>query len=759
MSGGPALSAIARRKAKLETATATTSDSVRNTEHDSRAPIDTVFPAVDIAPPLKRKTSGRSSKHNEISTGYATDPNSRKKARAHQYSQAAPAAEEPTSLDYPHERPYSPSQPFNTSSEEEGVIIAPTPEKIGLAYTGQQVTEPDSPFRPTKSIPYLIEKKNYFILTPEDADSMVGRRTATRIVLLNQGESLLFVGTIELMLLQGSIRLLGTIILPSKTSHKIFAPRSHPIPVLDALGPPIDANLEGSSQEGPHLISRLPKHITQFISPSHVVLVLQELVTGVEELGRVVQTFSGVFEPDVREKSTTQQVLRSAYMYRSESQFDPSFDFPDEWQHAVTSILSLASNEEPADSGSHLYDTPVILVRGSKNSGKSTFSRLLANNLTRRYQTVAFIDCDLGQSEFTPGGMVSLSLLKAPIFGPPFTHISSPRYAHFVGGNSPKTSPSHYLAALGDLAQRYQLELKYSEPLSDNTMDDDSAKNSDSVPLVINTQGWVKGLGADLLQSIEGLFAPTHIVEFQHPRMSSSLEPFQARPASFSENSGQNLPTNPHRLIKLLPILPSSRSPRFSAADLRSLGLASYFYGRNYKENGVDQGDSTTRWDTSLSIRNTAPISIDIRSALENITIIAPAGDDVVQADLPRAIVCGIVGLIVPDSPLARAETVYTQGALPPPPHSSRCVGLGFVRGASATHLHLITPVPASQLRLCRILVLGELTMPIWAFLDSEKDTPEENGLPFLQWGRSIAEDAGGERRRIRRNIKRRGQF
>jgi hypothetical protein len=49
--------------------------------------------------------------------------------------------------------------------------------------------------------------------------------------------------------------------------------------------------------------------------------------------------------------------------------------------------------------------------------------------------------------------------------------------------------------------------------------------------------------------------------------------------------------------------------------------------------------------------------------------------------------------------------------------------------------------------------------MPVWAFLEPEKDTQEENGLPFLQWGRSVAEDAGGERRRIRRNVMRRGQF
>ena len=35
-----------------------------------------------------------------------------------------------------------------------------------------------------------------------------------------------------------------------------------------------------------------------------------------------------------------------------------------------------------------------------------------------RYQRVAFLECDLGQSEFTPGGMVALNVVSSPLFGP-----------------------------------------------------------------------------------------------------------------------------------------------------------------------------------------------------------------------------------------------------------------------------------------------------------------------------------------------------
>jgi polynucleotide 5'-hydroxyl-kinase GRC3/NOL9 len=76
----------------------------------------------------------------------------------------------------------------------------------------------------------------------------------------------------------------------------------------------------------------------------------------------------------------------------------------------------------------------VGLVHGPKGSGKSTFSRTLMNTLilqyadffTSRLQSahklsrsipVAYLDCDLGQSEFSPPGLISLHLIQQAQFG------------------------------------------------------------------------------------------------------------------------------------------------------------------------------------------------------------------------------------------------------------------------------------------------------------------------------------------------------
>ena len=48
-------------------------------------------------------------------------------------------------------------------------------------------------------------------------------------------------------------------------------------------------------------------------------------------------------------------------------------------------------------------------------------------------QEVLFLDTDLGQSEFTPPGLVSLVRLRGgAVLGPPCTHMMRPEVSHFV---------------------------------------------------------------------------------------------------------------------------------------------------------------------------------------------------------------------------------------------------------------------------------------------------------------------------------------
>lgn len=111
---------------------------------------------------------------------------------------------------------------------------------------------------------------------------------------------------------------------------------------------------------------------------------------------------------------------------------------PRSWETVLSSSLQALPVAE------HVSTKPMInLVRGPKNSGKSTFARTLLNRLSIRcaslyttghliiyialcrYRRVAFLECDLGQSEFTPGGVVALTVINQPVFGANFHSANS----------------------------------------------------------------------------------------------------------------------------------------------------------------------------------------------------------------------------------------------------------------------------------------------------------------------------------------------
>lgn len=144
------------------------------------------------------------------------------------------------------------------------------------------------------------------------------------------------------------------------------------------------------------------------------------------------------------------------------------------------------------------------MVCGAKGVGKSTFVRLAVNTLLRRVPEVALLDADCGQPEVTPPGLVSLSLLRAPLLGPPAARLglsTAPRPvdARFIGDVSPKSDPQGYAAAVEALLRAWR------------------GGATGDAPLVINTQGWVRGLGLELLSALLSSARPTHLATLRAP--------------------------------------------------------------------------------------------------------------------------------------------------------------------------------------------------------------------------------------------------
>ena len=181
------------------------------------------------------------------------------------------------------ERGWSPSIPLPDSSDEEAddhVI----PDVLTLPGEDRILAEPStlSTFRP-------VLNQNVFHLTPsQDRDGKpLGKRS---VLLLTASDSIALLGTYSISLLQGTIILGGVTLVAPSASLPVFAPRSAPLPIIRCVP-------RETSALNPPSLQSLPPDIANVGKSFDATIVLQELQTGIEGLGKICRTFDGFFAP------------------------------------------------------------------------------------------------------------------------------------------------------------------------------------------------------------------------------------------------------------------------------------------------------------------------------------------------------------------------------------------------------------------------------------------------------------------------------
>ncbi|KAJ7765438.1 hypothetical protein DFH07DRAFT_810597 [Mycena maculata] len=640
-------------------------------------------------------------------------------------------------------RAWSPSAPINDSSDEEGEEILDVP--VSLPPDSATAHRPSQPLTTFRVLPDI----NTFYLQAEEIATLGLSADTATLVSLSAGQTIGLLGTYMFTVLRGAVSMSGIRIPAAAMAHRVFAPRSSPIPILAALD-------EKVSQESNPAI---PGSLRALFEGDGHLVVFHPLSSGVEGLGRICRTFDGVFKPSRWQQGNDANHdlrLPGVHMLTRPSKDIQPFILPPSWKVALNSVSDSANG--------------VFFIKGHKKSGKSTFARTLLNRLLCRYRKVAFLECDLGQSEFTPGGLVALNIIERPVFGPPFTHSTIPNFAHYVGTTTPRSSPSQYLASIQALVETYQLDVQTP---ADADFNGDS-RIADAIPLIVNTMGWTKGLGADLTLKIEDLVHPTDIFEVEAPFYEHSSS-FEAAPSS------ANPPPNA-KLHLLQPIAPSVLSTNYSASDHRSITILSYFHAIFPRTALTELRQFTaTMWNTMLPLCAYPPYEVDWSLALDKITLCGGGTEDVVLSEIDRVLNGALVGLVSYEPGSLEIDNIsgstmgthvevvsplpYTQGSAAPSPSTSMCHGLALIRAISPSspHMHIITPLPPQLFSKCRVLVKGEMELPVWGMLDFRSDNDgdiagvEKSKVPYMQWGKG--EGLGGEKRRVRRNLMRKGQM
>ncbi|KAI5826819.1 hypothetical protein K523DRAFT_248177 [Schizophyllum commune Tattone D] len=632
----------------------------------------------------------------------------------------------------------------------------------------------DLPPAPSASIPHPpdilstyepIPDQNIFHVDPQELTigATVSSAASSAFLVLDEGARACFVGNCNLTIVKGAVTLAGTKLRASPSAHRVFAPTSSPLPVIEAV-----------ADDRPAL--PIPSRLQGIVQNAFCVVLIQSLTAGVEGLQRVCQRFEGVMTP--RGPARLIPGFHNLYLVcRPPSRDTEVFTLPHTWTSAMDEVTSV--------------DSSVTLVKGPKKCGKSTTVRTLVNKQLEKYRRVALLECDIGQSEFTPAGLVALNVISHPVFGPPFTHPTLPYRAHYIGETTPKSSPAHYLAAIEALVETYHLDLQTpaldedDEQEGDEVGDGSDERISDHIPLIVNTMGWTKGLGADLLRRVEDIVQPTHVLEFE----AAATTDF-AWPHAMNEFAGSGvLPDRLHssKTLRLTPVVPLN-AETYTAADHRTLSILSYFHAefpevaQNADGPSLKQLTAQT-WNTARPLVAQLPYEVDVAQAVDVVVLMGAGAEDVPRSEVARVLNGAVVGLVVSDggtldvegedgsAEAADAPIPYAQGASPPPPSTSHCIGLALVRGVpsiepsgisqtTAATLQLLTPVPTSLLGSARVLVKGSLELPIWGMLDWTDEERvagvERERVPYLQWGKG--DGIGAQRRRVRRNLMRKAQ-
>ncbi|RUS17575.1 hypothetical protein BC937DRAFT_89790 [Endogone sp. FLAS-F59071] len=645
---------------------------------------------------------------------------------------------------------------------------------------------------------------------------------------LRHGESLVFQGHALLSPLYGAFTLMGhtfcsdspltlhPTIPEALTFHPVFSPKTHALAVIEPT--PFPTN--------PPILARNPTTVTPDLRMTLAALLFQlqpamchfEAVVcvrtmswcGVEGIEKTVPLFKGIFsvpEAPVRAEEVSarsaeegregERILANMARVRG---FWPilkptpgikAFAVPASFHQTThcrrgvrqqkdgqVHVLALPHQLPAQRVRPHfLYRVLLHLLSPSANTDHYT---------PKSHPRIAFVEADVGQSEFSPQGIVSLHVLDRPVLGPPFTHPHiAPHRSFFVGTTSPRDDPDYYLACLGELIEVWKRE--FAEEEENGGVEDEEEgrmERGKRVPLLINTHGWIKGLGYDLLLHLLSCALPTHVFAFYStttpsrnlpPSFISSLSPLVVPTSSLTCP-----PTSPalYYLVSPAESDPVAPSQKYHPSDHRTLTLLSYLHhdSERFGRDGVPW------WDFDMRLVERVPWCLDWIRGVKGVWVLF---EEVRWSQLLYTLNGSVVALIgdledesverldgegmdVDDAMQGRAQLIPppyfpTPAYPPPPPKHTTCHGLAVVRSIDPSRqvFHLLTPLPYDKLRRVNALVKGSIDLPIWAILDNRGGGAGVCGVPWKRVPYVSFEAGGGvgsQARRARKNVMRRGQ-
>ncbi|XP_020588694.1 polynucleotide 5'-hydroxyl-kinase NOL9-like isoform X2 [Phalaenopsis equestris] len=339
------------------------------------------------------------------------------------------------------------------------------------------------------------------------------------------------------------------------------------------------------------------------------------------------------------------------------------------WQEAADNIAYDSATFPP----------PITVICGPAHSGKATFSRLLLNTLLERYKRVAYLDSNVGQPEFTVTGCVALHIIDKQTPDLTILYLKNPDRCVFFGHVSAKKESNSYFSSIIFLYDYFRRGF-YQVDETDNPC-------KILLPLIINTYGWVKGTGYDVLVAMLRHTSPTHVA-----KVCSSSESKNLPNGLFWLENPQRKPVN---LVHICYGNETSYLPKImkkEACMLRDIRIIAYFRQCLPREMNFLNHKEFCDQLASVPLKEIPLSRVQVKHNC----------CQVVSSVVSQGLNASIVGLAVRSSAIAENNTPW-------------CIGLGIVRAvdSSKDQLYLLTPVAPSTLKKVELIIQSTIDIPI----------------------------------------------
>ncbi|XP_029361888.1 polynucleotide 5'-hydroxyl-kinase NOL9 [Echeneis naucrates] len=522
------------------------------------------------------------------------------------------------------------------------------------------------------------------------------------ILVMQRNQTLCFRGKCFLTCLYGRVEVMGFTIEEGQQSYPLYSPASHcplVIRALESSDDTRDDKTEASSILQKYLSPASHKKLLKQVLSHTSIILLEPMETPLTRFLSSFENLSQLFSPPMSElmSAVLDTPLNGLGMVPLVSNIE-GLKMSKSYRDALNTVVSACRGD--------MDGCAVILVCGNKNVGKSTFIRTLINTLLNHTTSVDYLECDLGQTEFTPAGCLSLSTVREPLLGPPFTHQRTPEHMIYYGQSTCESDLDRYLESLKSLWRR--------------------RSQSRETPVVLNTMGWVRGFGFQLLVDMIRFFPVSHVVQLSHGNSTHcpSLTPDFLRTA-------HGFQTHPPAQTAMDEFTESHSPPRsYTHLAVRSEFQGAGSQGTAKHQRSNEQRDlSLMAYLSQLQTPDPGPVrplhSLTPYQVPHTAVALGVVHCEVVPNHMFYAANGSLVGLC------CLAEKITSRGGpvLLSQAPICPCVGFGVLRGIDMARglYFLLTPVDPSILRKVNCLLLGAISLPsciLTTQLGSEGEMP-----------------------------------